>query len=100
MIAVVEKNLPKIKNLFRKYKAEKAYLFGSAATGRFKEDSDIDFLFSFPPNMDYEAYSDNYFNLLHELQHLLNKEVDLVAEKTLKNPYLIESIEQSKIQLL
>jgi predicted nucleotidyltransferase len=34
------------------------------------------------------------------LEKLLNKRVDLVAEKTLKNPYLIESIEESKIQLL
>lgn len=100
MISIVEHNLPKIKNLFRKYKAESAYLFGSAATDIFRDDSDIDFLFSFPADMDYESYSDNYFNLLHELQDLLKKEVDLVAEKTLKNPYLIESIELSKIQLL
>jgi hypothetical protein len=26
--------------------------------------------------------------------------VDLIAEKTLKNPYLIQSIEKSKVQLL
>lgn len=100
MITVVEHNLPMIQNLFRKYKAEKAYLFGSAATGKVTENSDIDFLFSFPADMDYETYADNYFNLLYELQDLLKKEIDLVAEKTLKNPYLIQSIEESKIRLL
>ncbi|WP_366788854.1 HepT-like ribonuclease domain-containing protein, partial [uncultured Flavobacterium sp.] len=50
--------------------------------------------------MDYETYSDNYFSLLHELQELLKKEVDLVAEKTLKNPYLIESIEQNTAAMI
>lgn len=100
MIPVVENNLPKIKTLFKKYKTERAFLFGSAATGKFKDDSDIDFLFSFPADMDYVSYANNYFSLLHELQDLLHREVDLVAEKTLKNPYLIESIEQSKIRLL
>ncbi|WP_366788765.1 nucleotidyltransferase domain-containing protein, partial [uncultured Flavobacterium sp.] len=48
IISIVKHNLPKIKKLFRKYRVERAYLFGSAATGRFNENSDIDFLFSFP----------------------------------------------------
>ena len=54
----------------------------------------------FSEDLNYETYEDNYFNLLHELQDLLKKKVDLVAEKTLKNPYLIESINESKIQLI
>jgi len=75
-------------------------LFGSAAKGNFNEESDVDFLFSFPQEMDYEVYANNYLGLLHELQSLLKRDVELVAEKTLKNPFLIESIEESKIQLL
>lgn len=100
MVDVVEKNLPQIKQLFRKYKTEKAYLFGSAASGNFTQDSDIDFLFSFPENMDYEVYADNYFGLLYDLQNLLQRDVELVAEKTLKNPFLIESINKNKVALL
>jgi len=38
--------------------------------------------------------------LIEKLENLLHKKVDLEAEKTLKNLYLIESIEESKIQLL
>lgn len=100
MEKLVEKKLPKIKALFIKYGVEKAYLFGSAANDKFKTTSDIDFLYSFPENLDYETYGNNYFNLLNDLEKLLNKKVDLVAEKTLKNPYLIESINENKIQLL
>ena len=40
------------------------------------------------------------FNLLYDLENLLQKQVDLVSKKSLKNPYLIESINESKIQLI
>jgi hypothetical protein len=100
MEKIVEQNLPEIKSLFIKHGAVKAYLFGSAATGKTNGESDIDFLFSFSSDMDYETYADNYFSLANSLEKLLKKSVDLVAEKTLNNPYLIESINESKIQLL
>ncbi|MFN7674538.1 nucleotidyltransferase family protein [Flavobacterium sp.] len=79
---------------------KKGFLFGSIAKGINTNKSDVDFLYSFPDDLDFETYSSNYFKLIEELEKLLNKRVDLVAEKTLKNPYLIESIEESKIQLL
>lgn len=96
----IENNLPKIKQIFARYGAKSAYLFGSYATDKNTKTSDVDFLFSFSEDLDYETYSNNYFSLLHELENLLNKEIDLVAEKTLKNTYLIESINESKIQLI
>jgi predicted nucleotidyltransferase len=96
----IKKKLPQIKKIFTKNGAVRVYLFGSAATGKSNKDSDVDFLYTFSEDLNYETYADNYFNLLHELQDLLKKQVDLVAEKTLKNPYLIESINESKIQLL
>ncbi len=96
----IENKLPQIKELFAKYGVKRAFLFGSSVTNKATEKSDVDFLYSFSEDMDYEAYTNNYFGLLYDLQTLLNKSVDLVAEKTLKNPYLIESINESKIQLL
>ena len=96
----IEHNLPKIKQIFARYGAKSAFLFGSNATNKNTKNSDVDFLFSFSEDLDYETYSNNYFSLLHELENLLQREVDLVAEKTLKNPYLIESINESKIQLI
>jgi predicted nucleotidyltransferase len=96
----IEDKLPQIKHLFSKYGAKKVFLFGSAATNTFNENSDVDFLYTFPEELDYETYANNYFSLLRDLQDLLNINVDLVAEKTLRNPYLIESINESKIQLI
>jgi len=65
-----------------------------------REDSDVDFIISFPESMDYETYANNYFALAHALEDLLKKNVDLVTEKTLKNPFLLESINSHKVQLL
>ena len=96
----VAKKLPEIRALFIKYDVKEAFLFGSAATEKFNSKSDIDFLYTFSDDLNYETYGLNYFNLLYDLENLLQKQVDLVSRKSLKNPYLIESINESKIQLI
>lgn len=79
---------------------EAAYAFGSAVSGTRRQDSDIDFIIRFPDSMDFVTYSDSYFSLLDALQALLTTDVDLVTEKTLKNPYLLQSINAYKLALL
>lgn len=100
MEAFITHRLKEIRSLFERYGAERAYIFGSAATGNMTKESDVDFLFSFPVDMDVVAYSDNYFALAHALEELLDRKVDLVAEKTLQNPYLLKSIEESKVRVI
>ena len=72
------------------------YVFGSANTDAFNENSDIDFLISFKKEVTLEEYADNFFDLMFELEDLLGRDVDLVTEKTLSNPYFIRSVEQTK----
>ncbi len=100
MDKLVEQNLPQIKQLMQQYGVEKAYLFGSAVKGTMKQNSDVDFIIKFPEDMHYVTYADNYFALADALEALLSKDVDLVTEETLQNPYLIQSIDSSKMQLL
>ena len=100
METLIENNLSQIKFIFKKYGAVSAYVFGSAAINNMNENSDVDFLFSFPPNTHYELYTNNYFAIIEDLEKLLNVEVDLVAEKTLQNPYLIQKINSQKIKLI
>lgn len=89
-------NLRTIAALCRKYKVSKLYVFGSVLTSKFNEDSDIDFLFDFCPEINYNNYSDNYFDLWEALKNLFGREVDLVDEKTLRNPIFIKEIEATK----
>ncbi len=84
MEKLIEQNLPEIKQLMKRYGVEKAYLFGSAAKGTMKQDSDVDFIIRFPDDMHYTTYADNYFALADALEALLKKDVQLVAEETLK----------------
>jgi predicted nucleotidyltransferase len=100
MASDVMKYLPGIKQLLQQHFVERAYLFGSSVKGNMHAHSDVDILVRFTPELDYETYANNYFNLLHALQNLLNKSVDLVAEETLSNPYLIQDINLHKFAIL
>jgi predicted nucleotidyltransferase len=97
---LLQENLINIQNLLRSHKVEKAFVFGSMANNTATSKSDVDFLVSFNENLDYETYADNYFNLLDALRNLLKKDVDIIAEETLSNPYLIQSINNNKVQLI
>ena len=81
---IVQEYLPQIKELMQYYGVQRAYAFGSAVKNSMHETSDVDFIISFPNDMDYETYANNYFELAHALEDLLKKQVDLVTEKTIK----------------
>ncbi|MCX6180625.1 MAG: nucleotidyltransferase domain-containing protein [Bacteroidetes bacterium] len=84
-----------IQQLCKNHKVDELYLFGSYATGQIHENSDVDFLVKFG-NIELLSYFDNYIDLKIQLEKLLGKSVDLVENKTIKNPFLRESIEQSR----
>lgn len=99
MIKLIEHNLEAIISLFDAHQVSRAYVFGSALTSHFNENSDIDFLVTFKDSIQLMDYSDNYFNLKMKLEDLLKRQVDLVSSKSLKNPILKESIDKSKVNL-
>ena len=92
---LLDKNKNQIEALCKLHEVEKLYLFGSATTNTFSENSDIDFLVKFK-SFDLKNYFINYLDLKEKLYLLLNREIDLVEEQTLKNPYLIKSINKNK----
>jgi len=96
MHPAIQQKLPELQKILRAHKVTKAYLFGSAAKGTLTSESDVDVLVNFEENIDPLSYSDNFFDLLFSLQTLFQRNVDLVNEKSLKNPYLISSINKSK----
>ena len=78
-----------------KYNVKSLYAFGSVCTENFNKNSDIDLLISFNP-MDYGDYADTYFEITEELEKILKRPVDLITDKSLGNPYFIESLNQTK----
>jgi predicted nucleotidyltransferase len=49
----VKQYLPQIKELMQHYGVQRAYAFGSAVKNTMKDNSDVDFIISFPEQMDY-----------------------------------------------
>ena len=84
-----------LKQLCELYKVKTLYAFGSVCTDKFSENSDIDFLISFD-NLSMDQYADNYFEIHYKLEELFNRQIDLLTENSLSNPFLIKSIEHTK----
>jgi hypothetical protein len=99
MTALIEQNKSNLQQLCRQFGVKRLELFGSAATGKFNEQtSDLDFLVDFLPT-DPARHAHSYLNLLVALEDLLGRKVDLLEVKAIKNPYLMESINQTRIEL-
>lgn len=93
---LINDNIQKLFDLCRKYKVNKLYLFGSILTPRFNDESDVDLLVDFSSEIDHNTYADNYFDFYYALKSLFGREVDLVDESSLKNPYFIEELDETK----
>lgn len=98
MLNLIENKKLELQRLCEKYDVNTMYLFGSATRDQFNETSDIDIIISFK-ELPIERYTDNYFELHEKLEELFNRKVDLLTERSLSNPYFIQSIEDTK-QLL
>jgi predicted nucleotidyltransferase len=92
---LIEENIDKVRDLCQKHRVERLCVFGSVLTDRFKKNSDIDFIVDFL-NVDLYDYADNYFDLKFSLENLLKRNIDLLENKAINNPYLRKSIDSSK----
>jgi predicted nucleotidyltransferase len=92
---VVERNIEIIADLCKKHKVRQMFVFGSVLTNRFRMNSDIDFIVDFH-GVDLYDYADNYFDLKNSLEHLLEREVDLLEDNAIKNPFLRQTIDSTK----
>lgn len=92
---LIDKNIDNIRALCNKHKVTRLFVFGSILTEDFKKSSDIDLLVDFS-GVDLYDYADNYFDLKTSLEKLLKRQVDLLEDKAIKNPYLRKSIDSSK----
>ena len=91
-------NIDKIRSLCIANNVKSLFAFGSVCTDRFTDKSDIDLLISFNP-MDSGDYADTYFILAEKFEELFRRPVDLVTDKSLSNPYFIDSVNKTKTLL-
>lgn len=95
MIALVDNKRQEIAALCRRFGIRRLDIFGSGATGRFEsESSDLDFVVDLG---DYdETVGDRYLDFADALEELLGRPVDLLTERSIRNPYLKASINRQR----
>jgi len=91
----LEKYLKDISKLCGAYKVKSLYAFGSVLTNRFNAKSDIDFIVDFEP-IDIGEYADNYYDFKFSLQDILHRDIDLLEEKAIKNPYFLKAVSDQR----
>ncbi len=92
---ILDKYKNDINQLCSNHKVSQLYAFGSVLTNNFTNESDIDLLVNFEP-IDISQYADNYFDFKFSLQKILNRPIDLLEDKAIKNPYFRQSINEKR----
>lgn len=77
--------MEKIAEFCRKWKVRRLSLFGSVLREDFGPDSDVDVLVSFEPDSTWDLLG--LVDMRDELVTLFGREVDLVEEEWLRNPF-------------
>lgn len=72
----------KLADLCRQYHVRELSVFGSAARGEMRPESDVDLLVDFMPEAKVDLF--DYSGLMLDLTHLIGRKVDLVSKKGLK----------------
>ncbi len=88
----------RIRQLCKKNKVRTLFAFGSFIQGNYTSESDIDLLVDIDES-DPLSYADYYFDLKFKLELIFNRPVDLLELRTLKNPYLKDEIDKTKVLL-
>jgi len=97
MISLVEQNQPALAELCRRFNVRTLYIFGSAATDGFKPDSsDLDFLVDLADRQPTGEYADRYLGFAESLEELFGRQVDLLTEQSLRNPYLRHEVQNTR----
>ncbi len=74
----------KLADLCRQYHVRELSVFGSAARGEMRPESDVDLLVDFMPEAKVDLF--DYSGLMLDLTHLIGRKVDLVSSSPCLNP--------------
>jgi predicted nucleotidyltransferase len=94
--ATLQSKLPLMTKLFKDHKIKSAFAFGSVVSNNFDGESDIDLLINFEDGLEPLERGEIWWDLYDSLRAVFNREIDLVVENSLKNPYFIEEINEKK----
>ncbi|TVP99651.1 MAG: nucleotidyltransferase [Balneolaceae bacterium] len=80
------------------YQVKELYVFGSVVSGKFTQQSDLDFLVNFNRS-GFEGAFDQFMGFKERLESIYERPVDLIHLKKFRNPLFEEEVEKSKTLL-
>lgn len=93
---ISDENIEQIKQICKEFRVKNFSVFGSVLTDNFYSDSDIDFVVDFDEKDPFK-YTDLYFQLKEKLEQILKRQIDLIEERGIKNPFFKREIDESKV---
>ena len=93
---LIENYTKDITELCKTHKVKSLYAFGSVLTDKFNNESDVDLIVDFQ-QLDVLDYGDNYYELKFSLENIFKRNIDLLEQKAIKNPYFIKTLNQNYI---
>ena len=98
MATKVDLKTDQLQKICKKFNVKELYLFGSATSDDFSEDSDLDFIVKFE-RQGFEGAFDQFIDFKKALEKIYGRPVDLYHLKKFRNSIFQQEVERSK-QLL
>jgi len=95
MATKVNLKTEQLHQLCQKFNVKELYLFGSATTDEFSEDSDLDFIVKFDRSS-FKGAFDQFIDFKQELEQIYGRPVDLYHLKKFRNSIFQQEVERSK----
>ena len=96
MNSLIEAHRNELEELCRKHRVKTLELFGSATQLDFDpSQSDLDFLVEYFPLPEGE-HARVFFGLLHDLEDLFHRKIDLVMTRAIRDPYFLRGVNETR----
>jgi predicted nucleotidyltransferase len=93
----IEDHKKVIEKICRDLRVKRLDLVGSASRGEFQpERSDVDVVVEFDG---LDSLFDRYFELRKRLESQLGKQVDVIQDSAVKNPYVRKSLNRDRVRI-
>ncbi len=94
--SIVTAHQHELELLCQRFNVKKLEIFGSAVTSHFDiEKSDLDFIVAFADES-FGTLADRYLNLAEALEQLFRRPVDLLTERSIRNPYFVQEVNNTR----
>ncbi len=93
---LIKNKLKDIQALMKKHRVKMANIFGSSVNKECNDSSDVDVLVDVDESIDPVELGGHLWGLTFDLEYLLGRKVDLLTTRSLRNPYFIKQVNETK----